>query len=295
MKYSLLLLFAIGPAASTLADDSPESPEAAKPFVHPGLLHSRAELKFIQQKINTGQQPWKSAWEQLQSAEGASLDYTPKPFANVVRGVRNNPNIGSSDMSSDAAAAYAHALQWSLTQNEAHATKAIEIMNAWASTLESVSGHDARLLIGMDGVVFCNAAELIRHTSTQWPRAEQKRFERMLRQVFYPVIEDFYPTANGNWDAAMIQTMLAMGVFLDDRTMFDRVIDYMLNGEGNGAIGKYINGFGECQESGRDQAHTQMGLEMPYTAQVIEKTRPERWRSSHASWGTLMHAGQSAH
>ena len=260
MKYFLLLLFALGPAASTIADESPGTVHAAKPFVHPGLLHSRAELMFIGQKINIGQQPWKSAWEQLQAVEIASLDYTPKPFANVVRGVRNNPDIGSSDMSSDAAAAYAHALQWSLTRKKAHATKAIEILNAWARTLQSVSGHDARLLIGMDGVAFCNAAELIRHTSTQWPSVEQKQFERMLRQVFYPVIEDFYPTANGNWDASMIQTMIAMGVFLDDRAMFDRAVDYYLDGAGNGAIEKYFNDFGECQESGRDQAHVQMGM-----------------------------------
>ena len=40
--------------------------------------------------------------------------------------------------------------------------------------------------------------------------------------------------------------------------------------------------------------HDRMGLEMPFTAQVIKKTRPERWRSAHASWGTLMYAGQPA-
>ncbi|QDV26381.1 DUF6250 domain-containing protein [Aureliella helgolandensis] len=260
MKSFLLVLLAFGLAASTLADESPRAPGAAKPFVHPGLLHSRAELEFIQQKINTGQQPWQSAWEQLQADAGSSLAYTPKPFANVVRGVKNNPNIGSSDMSNDAAAAYAHALQWSLTQKKAHATKAIEILNAWATTLQSVSGHDARLLVGMDGVAFCNAAELIRHTSTEWRDEEQQRFEQMLRQVFYPVIEDFYPTANGNWDASMIQTMIAMGVFLDDRAMFDRAVNYYLHGAGNGSIRKYFNEFGECQESGRDQSHVQMGI-----------------------------------
>lgn len=260
MKYVLILLFAIGPVDSTEANERPGAPEAAKPFVHPGLLHSRVELKFIQQKINTGQQPWKSAWERLQSAEEASLNYTPKPFAEVVRGVRNNPNIGSSAMSSDAAAAYVHALQWSLSQKKAHAAKAIEILNAWATTLESVSGHDAKLLVGMDGVAFCNAAELMRHTSTQWLDADQKQFDLMLRQVLYPVIEDFYPTANGNWDASMVQTMIAMGIFLDDRAMFDRAADYYRHGKGNGAIENYFDEFGECQESGRDQSHVQMGI-----------------------------------
>ncbi len=233
---------------------------SAQPFNHLGLLHSAEELDFVRQKLAATEQPWKSAWEQLQASKAASLDYAPRPFANVVRGVRNNPDIGSSEMSNDAAAAYAHALQWSLTGNAAHATKAIEILNAWAAILESVSGHDARLLVGMDGIAFCNAAELIRHSSAEWPAEDQKEFERMLRQVFYPVIKDFYPTANGNWDASMIQTMIAMGIFLDDRAMFDRAVEYYRNGEGNGAITKYFNEFGECQESGRDQLHVQMGM-----------------------------------
>ncbi len=260
MKFLLLFIVALGPAASTLADEIPESGKTVKPFVHPGLLHSQAELTFIKQKLTAGEQPWTSAWEQLQTDNGASLSYQPNPLANVIRGVRNRPNLGSSDLSSDAAAAYAHALQWCLTQKKAHATKAIEILNAWGTTLKSVSGHDAKLLVGMDGVAFCNAAELIRHTSTEWPIEDQMRFERMLRQVFYPVIENFYPTANGNWDASMIQTMIAMGVFLDDRGMFDRAVNYYLHGEGNGAIENYFNEFGECQESGRDQAHVQMGM-----------------------------------
>lgn len=236
------------------------SADTKQPFVHPGLLHSASELEFIKKKLIAEGEPWKSAWDQLQSSKLASLDYTPKPFAKVVRGPSNRPDIGSSNMSNDAAAAYAHALQWSLTGKKAHATKAIEILNAWAKTLQSVSGHDARLLIGMDGVAFCNAAELIRHTSTEWSSEDQEQFERMLRQVLYPVIKDFYPTANGNWDASMIQTMIAMGIFLDDRAMFDRAVAYYRNGKGNGAITKYINESGQCQESGRDQLHVQMGL-----------------------------------
>ena len=234
--------------------------EPGKPFVHPGMMHSKAEIAFVKEKISLGEQPWKSAWEQLQSDEVASLSYTPTPEANVVRGARNRPDIGSSDFSNDAAAAYAHALQWSLTGKQEHATKVIEILNAWSGTLKSVGGHDAKLLVGLDGVAFCNAAELLRHTNDQWSEKDQKQFEKMLRDVFYPLIKDFYPTANGNWDASMIQTMIAMAIFLDDRAMFDRAKAYFLSGEGNGNITKYLNHFGECQESGRDQLHVQMGL-----------------------------------
>ncbi len=243
-----------------LAVSQPLMAEAGKPFTHPGLLHSTAEIAFIKSKISSDKEPWKSAWAQLRADPLASLTYTPSPLAKVVRGARNKPDIGSSDHSTDAAAAYVHALQWSLTGNPEHATKVIEILNAWSGTLESVTGHDARLLIGMDGARFCNAAELIRHTNTQWLPADQKKFEHMLREVYYPTIKDYYPSANGNWDAAMIQTMIAMAIFLDDRAMFERATTHFLTGESNGNIHKYLNHYGECQESGRDQLHVQMGL-----------------------------------
>jgi hypothetical protein len=233
---------------------------ADKSFTHPGILHSRAELDFVKSKVAEGQTPWKAASEGLRADPISKLDWKPKPAADVVRGPYNNPDIGGTDLMRDAAAAYAHALQRYVTDEKRHADKAIHILNAYATTLKSVGGHDAKLLVGMVGINFVNAAEIIRHTQAGWSDADQRQFEHLLRNLFYPIIKDFYPAANGNWDAAMIQTMLAMGVFLNDRKMFQLAVDYYLNGQGNGAIRHYINDFGECQESGRDQAHTQMGL-----------------------------------
>ena len=229
-------------------------------FVHPGLLHSKEELAFVRTKLASRSQPWEAAWKNLRQSPQASLSYQPHPHAHVVRGAYNKIDDGSSDLTRDSGAAYSHALQWALTGKEAHAKKTIEILNAWSSTLESIAGHDAKLLVGLDGVLFCNAAELIRHSDAHWPEDEQARFEEMLRTVFYPIIKDFYPSANGNWDAAMIQTMIAMGIFLDDRAMFNRAVRYYRKGKGNGAIDNYLNEFGQCQESGRDQLHVQMGL-----------------------------------
>lgn len=230
-------------------------------FKHPGVAHSRASIDFVKAKIASGEEPWVSAWRGVQSSRYADLGWNPKPHAHVERGASNNPDIGSSDFTSDANAAYVHSLHWLLTGNVAHAKKAVEILNAWSGTLESISNHDARLLVGMDGYDFCNAAELLKHTWDGWPRSEQTQFKKMLREIFYPVIEDFYPSANGNWDASMLQTMLAMGVYLDDQAMFDRGVEYYLNGKGNGAVRNYFKPSGQCQESGRDQAHTQMGLD----------------------------------
>ena len=190
-----------------------------------------------------------------------ALDWQPKPFANVERGPYNNPDIGSSEFSNDAKAAYLHALCWALSDDEAHAKKSIEIVDAWSETLESIKNHDARLLIGMSGYHFVISAELLKHTDTSWPEVKQHQFATMLREIWHPIIKDFYPSANGNWDASMLQVMMAMGVFLDDQAMFDRAKNYYLSGKGNGAIGNYFKESGQCQETGRDQAHTQMGLE----------------------------------
>lgn len=229
-------------------------------FVHPGIGLDRERIAFIRQRIESGAQPWTTAWQCLGSASHASLDWQPTPFAHVERGAYNNPDIGSSEFSDDARAACYHAVCWAVSGKAAHAKKATEIIDAWSGTLKSVSNHDARLLIGMGGYSFCVSAELVRHTWDGWPAEKQSQFEAMLRNVWYPVIKDFYPTANGNWDASMMQVMLAMGVFLDDQEMFDRATHYYREGKGNGAIGNYFKPSGECQESGRDQAHTQMGL-----------------------------------
>ena len=134
-------------------------------------------------------------------------------------------------------------------------------MDAWSETLQSIGNHNARLLVGISGYKFMVAAELLKHTWDGWPADRQQRIARMVREIWYPIIKDFYPSANGNWDASMLQTMMAMGVFLDDRDMFDRARNYFLSGEGNGAIGNYFKESGQCQETGRDQAHTQMGLD----------------------------------
>jgi hypothetical protein len=237
-----------------------DGPPRAGAFVHPGILHNAAEIEFIRAKVKAGAEPWKSAWDRMREHPIAQLSWTPRPRPEVVRGPYNNPNIGAGDMERDAAASYAQAIQWCLTGEEAHAAKAVEILDAYSGTLRAVTGHDARLLIGMSGINFLNAAELVRHTGASWRADDRGRFERWLREVVYPPIKDFYPSANGNWDAAMIQTMLAIGVFLDDRAIFDRAADYYRNGSGNGAIAHYVNAIGECQESGRDQGHTQMGL-----------------------------------
>ena len=230
-------------------------------FVHPGVLHTQDSIDFVRAKIAAKEEPWTGAWRKLKRSRHIRSSREASPNPHVERGPSNKPNIGSNDFTRDGDYAYTNALAWVLSGEEARARKAAEILDSWSSTLESVANHDARLLIGMSGLPYIITAELLTHTWDGWPEESQAQFAKMLREIWYPIIKDFYPSANGNWDASMQQTMIAMGVYLDDRAMFDRAVDYFRNGEGNGAVDNYFMESGECQESGRDQNHTQMGLE----------------------------------
>ena len=343
-------------------------------FIHPGLLHNQAELDFIKQQVQAKQDPWFGGWKKLLEADISNMNWQSKAIEHVLRGGYNRPDIGASDLERDSSAAYSQAIQWVVAEDPRHAQKAIAILNDWAFTLKSIGEHDAKLLVGMTGVNMINAAEIIRHTSTLWQEEDIVRFEKMLLDVHYEVIKDFFDWANGNWDASMIQTMLSIGVFVDSDEIFQRAVKYFLEGKGNGAVLNYFNDFGQCQESGRDQLHVQMGigflgaaceiawkqgvdlygardnrlalgfeytaqynlgydvpfkpyssidgrykhssisrrgrgrfrpiyerayhhyhdrmgLDMPYTLEVIGKSRPEGWHIQHTGWGTLLHAG----
>lgn len=42
--------------------------------------------------------------------------------------------------------------------------------------------------------------------------------------------------------------------------MYQAAIDYYLHANDNGALPNYVSKTGQCQETGRDQAHAQLGL-----------------------------------
>ena len=61
-------------------------------------------------------------------------------------------------------------------------------------------------------------------------------------------------------DASCMSGVASWAVFLDNRTMLNTVLEYYKSGRGNGRLEHYIYASGQCQESGRDQGHTQLGI-----------------------------------
>jgi hypothetical protein len=235
-------------------------------FVHPGILHTQDDLQRIRENVNAGIEPYKSGFEALKSHPQSSSAYQVRGgFAEVGR----KPGIKSDEHESDANAAYQNAMMWTLTGDQAHADKAIEILNAWSSTLKKISGKDAILSAGISGVKFAAAAEILRHTDSGWSKKDIAQAEKMFTEVYVPVCEDMADFANGNWALAALQTDIAIAVFTDDEAMFESSVRWFKRGKDNARLTHYvINATGQCQESGRDQQHTMLGL--GYLAVVAE-------------------------
>ena len=229
-----------------------------KPFVHPGMAQSRADLDYMKQQILAGKEPWKSAFERLK--KGVSPDFKPQPFTHVSVGPYGQNSIGGRELFASADAAYENAILWYVTNEKHYAQKAIDILNSWSSVMWDLDGNNAKLNVGLTTFSFLNAAEILTNTDSGWNDSDVRNFKRFMLTVYYPAIKDFFTEANGNWDAAMMNAMMCIGVFTDNHEIFNKALERFYRGPGNSGITKYIYPGGQIQESTRDWGHVQLGI-----------------------------------
>lgn len=240
----------------------------ARTFNHPGILHSEESLVRILELVKNDVWPAMGSYRLLTNEPEASSSYIMQgPFRYISRAGKYGHT--KSPCEDDFNAAYYNALLWSITGDRKHAGKAMEIIRAYAETLERVCPGDAPLCAGLQGFILVNAAEIMRYTYTEekypdgWTDEDSERTERMFRNAFVPTLKEFYaapPYSNGNWGIAVTKAFIGMAVFLDDRTMYDEAVGFFRHGEDNGSLPNYIAPTGQIQESGRDQAHCMLGV-----------------------------------
>ncbi|CAB3696164.1 LamG-like jellyroll fold domain-containing protein [Paraburkholderia rhynchosiae] len=240
-------------------------------FAHPGLLHTQADFDRMAQKVAAQASPWYDCWNVLIANSHARLSWSPRPQVEVDRGGSGAQNYPV--LYGDIAAAYASALRWKITGDTAYADKAVQIMNAWSSTLQILGGDsNVDLAAGIYGYEFANAGEIMRGYSG-WAAADFAAFQTMMRDIFYPINVDFLNRHNNtdithywaNWDLCNMASIMAIGVLCDDHTLFDQAVNYYIDGAGNGAIAQAVyymhpGYLGQWQETGRDQGHNTLGI-----------------------------------
>ena len=145
-------------------------------FVHPGCLSTQADLDRMAAKVAAGEQPWKGSWDKLAANWHAQLTYNPNPQTTICAGGVCNPE-NYMTLANDCAAAYQCALRYHISGDTRYADKAVQIMNAWASTLTAFTGDsNAGLRAGLYGYQFACAAELVRDYSG-WSPADFTAFK----------------------------------------------------------------------------------------------------------------------
>ena len=240
---------------------------AAEPFIHPGGLHTKADLDRMRDRVAAHESPWIESWNELVGDPKAQLDYKPAPRANM--------GASRQRAAADAVAIYLLAVRGYVSGDARYTDRAIEICNQWSAAVNrKPSGSDQPGLNGIFTYQFAVDGELLRmYVGDRWKQGDFDRFKAMLRDDLYPVCHDFLVRHNDacithwwtNWDACNITAVAAIGVLLDDRAMFDEAIEYYKHGVGNGCIEKAVyfihpNGLGQWQEAGRDMEHASLGV-----------------------------------
>src|SRR5262245_54968062 len=184
-------------------------------FIHPGGLHTQADLDRMKTQVAAGAQPWLAGWQRLIADPLAQNTYAATPLANL--------GANRQRASRDAHAAYLNTIRWYISGDASYADCAVRILNAWSATVSQVpTGTDIPGLSGIPIFEFALAGEVLRIYGG-WAAADFDRFKNMMLTYLYPVCHDFLVNHNGacithfwaNWDACNLAALIAIGVLCD--------------------------------------------------------------------------------
>lgn len=267
----------------------------AQGFIHPGALHTEEDFVRIRAQLDEGHPRVTAGWENLKANEWSQSNVGSWPTEIIKRGIAGDENYMNA--ARGAAAAYQNALRWRISGEEAHAQRAVEIMNAWAATTVDIHGNtNMSLAAGLYGYAFANAGELMRDYEG-WDAADFAKYQDWMMYVFYPKAIGFLRLRHdtwqrgwpghywANWGLCNALAVISIGVLCDDVYVYNEGVSYykydlvgtysddrtapILNDGLNEFLGNAFPivypdergpyGFlAQAQESGRDQGHTVM-------------------------------------
>ena len=284
-------------------------------FVHPGITYTQADLDRMKAMVEARQEPFYTTFQHMlkdgysQIGDGNYADITQ------IKEGKFNGTIGA-----DGRRAHDMALLYHITGNKAYADDAVKRLNRYNRLVNASSRGTAPLDNGKIYMLI-EAAELLR-AYEGWRPEDQEAFKKMLVYPFYSTkvsadsykssddnkngvsfywnIYKFDPGRFGNQGLFAVRGLMAMGIYLDNDTMYDRGYRYLAclpgrkddlpyqagppvqgslisedefkrdynvtwpaSGEeyhSDEALRYYIYRNGQCQESCRDQGHTMGGI-----------------------------------
>lgn len=179
-------------------------------WVHPGVFVERQQLDYVARKVAQRAQPWTEAFDSMLAYNISSPTRTAKPRAVVECGPTSTPNLGCYDEREDSMGAYTNALAWWITKKQKYADKAIYYMDAWSSVLQGHNNSNAPLQAAWSAANWVRAGEIIRYSHAGWKESSVKAFEKMLTNVYLPIIIGGNVKENGNWELGMSAPLMVL-------------------------------------------------------------------------------------
>jgi hypothetical protein len=192
-------------------------------FVHPGLWHTHDDLERIRNNVKSEKEPWKTAYKAFSTDKYSLSSYTmqgPKPV--LCRG----PCSNYTSFTADTRAAWQNALMWYITKDQAHWDRATTILDAWGTNLTNIVGLDTSLLVGLEGSMLANAAEIMRWEGN-WTEAGAKwqGGAGFSNQLYWLFARQSIIIGQANYGMVSIKALLDFAVYLDDVSMVSTSVE----------------------------------------------------------------------
>ena len=190
--------------------------------IHPGGLHSQKQIEVARKNIECGIQPWITAYKALIEEAKKNVEKLPEAVVDFnVPGYYEDAKEHRKMMgrlSRDAWAAYSCAIAYQLTTGKEgmqYASKAIQILMAWAVTNTKTSSYDGDLAMADAGVGLIFAAELMTGYK-EWNKEQQSVFKNWVTSVYLNSCKKIAEESN-NWGDWGNLGCIASHYFLDDK------------------------------------------------------------------------------
>jgi hypothetical protein len=211
-------------------------------FIHPGLWHTHDDLERIRQGVVGKKEPWASAYANFSQSKYSQADvstclfhttlvkrkltrlfkYIPQgPHAVLCRGSCSN----YTSFTNDVRAAYQNDMMWYITKDQGHWSTATQILDDWGGNLTNIIGTDTSLLVGLEGDMFANAAEIMRWEGNWTERgARPIGTSGFSNQLYWLFAKQSINIGQANYGMVSIKALLSFAVYLDDVALVSRAM-----------------------------------------------------------------------
>jgi len=224
---------------------------SAQTFTNPGIPLSASDLATLKAHIQAGDYPWKQAYDNLAADGHSQLSYTMRgPFASVSR----NPNVNLNEWRSDMTAIFNLSLMWYFTGNGDYATKARDILLAWATTQTEFVGIESNLDLGDYAFAWGGGASILRGTWSGWTQGNTEAVKSLFDNVYWPATGcDGFALGPANKGTLSMEAGAAIAAFSDDPDKIAHIV-YLMRTCASAGFSNTLPS-GEIGESARDQGH----------------------------------------